>query len=681
MKLDGMMGTRVSEAAQPSAASVLLVDDDPANLTALRGILEPLGVRLVAARSGDEALARVLAQDFAVILLDVRMPGMSGIETAALIKQRRRSREIPIIFLSAFDRDASYIARGYREGAVDYLVKPYEPEILRSKVAVFVDLYEKGERIKQQEALLRRQEREALTRASERRFRTLTDAMPLALWATGPSGAIAYANQRWSEYLGRDPDRGVPMWEIEPLHPDDRDRVMATWEEASRTQEPFELQYRMRKLGDGAYRWHLSRAVPEHDAKGGVTGWIVTAIDIDDQRRAEEALGSLLASEQHARREAEAASRLKDEFLTIVSHELRTPLTAILGWARVLRVEGRGVIDEGRALETIERNAVAQVRLIEDLLDVSRIITGKLHIEVQRVDVREIVLGAVDAIRPAAQAKGVAIEVDAGDEPAGCHGDAGRLLQVCSNLLTNAVKFTPKGGRVAVRLARTEDALTLEVRDTGQGISPSFLPHVFERFRQADTTSTRAHAGLGLGLALVRSLVELHGGAVRAESEGEGRGAVFTVTLPRAAAPREADRSALDAPAQAALHGLRVLVVDDEADARELVATVLEKRGAAVSVAASAADAFEALRSDPPDVLLSDLGMAGEDGYSLIGRVRALGADRGGAVPAVALTAYAGAEVGPRTRAAGFQTHLTKPVDPSRLAAIVADLARRPKAA
>jgi hypothetical protein len=670
-----------AHAPPPSAASVLVVDDNPKNLVALAAILEPLSVPIVEARSGDEALARVLQQDFAVILLDVRMPGMSGIETAALIKQRRRSREIPIIFLTAFDRDASYIARGYRQGAVDYLVKPYEPEILRSKVAVFVDLYVKGERIKQQEALLRQREREALERASERRFRTLTDAMPLALWATGPGGEIAYANRRWAEYLGREPERGVPLWEVEPLHPEDRPLVMSTWEEASRTRLPFEIHYRMRKADGGAYRWHLSRAVPELDPRGGVTGWIVTAIDVDDQRRAEQALTSLLASEQDARREAEAASRLKDEFLAIVSHELRTPLTAILGWARALRGEARGAIDEGRALETIERNAVAQVRLIEDLLDVSRIITGKLHIEAQAVDLRELVLGAVDAIRPAAEAKSLALEVDAGDGPAPHEGDGGRLLQVCSNLLANAVKFTPRGGRVSVRLGRTEAAHVLRVSDTGQGISASFLPHVFERFRQADTTSTRAHAGLGLGLALVRSLVELHGGTVHAASPGEGQGSVFTVLLPRTNATRADDLAEDGEPAKAALDGLRVLVVDDEADTRELVATVLERRGAVVSVAASAADAFAALQEAPPDVLLSDLGMPGEDGYSLIGRVRALAADHGGAVPAVALTAYAGPEVGRRTRAAGFETHVTKPVDPARLAALVAELARRPKAA
>jgi CheY-like chemotaxis protein/anti-sigma regulatory factor (Ser/Thr protein kinase) len=293
------------------------------------------------------------------------------------------------------------------------------------------------------------------------------------------------------------------------------------------------------------------------------------------------------------------------------------------------------------------------------------------------IDLPGVVLAAVDAVRPAAQAKDIALDVAVDGDLGGFEGDAGRLQQVCGNLLTNAVKFTPRSGHVGVRLAERDGAAELAVSDTGQGISASFLPHVFERFRQADTTSTRAHGGLGLGLALVRTLVELHGGTVRAASPGEGKGAVFTVTLPRHGAARARCLRAPDAPAVPVLDGVKVLVVDDEPDARELIAAALESCGAEVHVAASALDALDALEEAQPHVLLSDLGMPHEDGYALIRRVRSLDPDRGGAIPAAALTAYAGPEIGQRARAAGFQVHVAKPVEPSRIAAVVAELAQR----
>ncbi|APR78730.1 Chemotaxis protein methyltransferase CheR [Minicystis rosea] len=660
---------------EPTPASVLLVDDNPANLIALEAILGSLPVRLVKAHSGTEALRCVLDQDFAVILMDVRMPDLDGFETGALIKQRRRNRDTPIIFLSAFNRDVGYIARGYRQGAVDYLIKPYEPEILRSKVSVFVDLHVKSEQIKRQESLLRRQEREALTRETEHRFRMLTDSMPLSVIVARPSGAIYYNNQPWSQYSGDGPARGAMLWELAALHPEERPAVRAAWEEAARTGEPFALQCRLRRQSDGAYRWHLARAVPERDARGELQGWILAATDIDDQRQAEEALERLLIKEQDARREAEAASHLKDEFLAIVSHELRTPLTAILGWAKVLRSDRGSSVDVPRALATIERNALAQARLVDDLLDVSRIVTGKLRLDVRALDLRSIIVAAVDAMRPAAEAKEIVIDVDLAGAPSTFSGDAGRLQQVVSNVLSNAVKFTPGRGRVTVRMREIEGQIELSVIDTGPGIPEAFLPHVFEAFRQADGTAARAHGGLGLGLALVRSLVEMHGGAVRAENGGASAGAVFTITLPLHRTSRLAPEREGVIPVETRLEGIRVLVVDDEADTRELITMLLERSGAEVEAASSAADAFDILRERAPDVLLSDLGMPHEDGYSLIRRVRSLSHSEGGAVPAAAITAYAEADVGERARSAGFQAHVAKPVDPAMLAALVASLA------
>jgi len=380
--------------------------------------------------------------------------------------------------------------------------------------------------------------------------------------------------------------------------------------------------------------------------------------------------------------EAERISRLKDEFLATVSHELRTPINAVLGWAHML---DSGGLDESRrktATETIRRNAETQVRLIGDLLDVSRIISGKLHLRLETLDLADVVRSALEAIKPAAEAK--EIELRAGYPPdAVLVGDPDRLRQIAWNLLSNAVKFTPKGGRVEVAVERADSQIRLVVSDSGVGIEPQFLPHLFERFRQADSSTTRRHGGLGLGLAIVRHIAELHGGTVRAESAGLGHGATISVALPvRAtthavalASSDEATRSEAEQARRLVLQGIRVLVVDDEPDARELVGAVLGQYGANVRVAGTAAEAFDAVRQWHPDVLVADIGMPHEDGYSFLRRVRALSVSEGGAVPAAALTAYAQREDRERAFAAGFQEHVAKPVPPGELADVVARLA------
>lgn len=377
-------------------------------------------------------------------------------------------------------------------------------------------------------------------------------------------------------------------------------------------------------------------------------------------------------------REAQKSNRLKDEFLATVSHELRTPLTAILGWTHLLR-SGRPA-QVARAIETIERNARAQARIIEDVLDVSRIITGKLGLRIERVNLRDVVQAALDTVRPAAEGKHVELVTTMDPTVGETAGDPSRLQQVVWNVLSNAIKFTSKGGRVEVRLDRHESMIRLRVSDTGQGIRPDFLPHVFERFRQEDSASTRAHGGLGLGLAIVRHLVELHGGHVAADSGGEGLGATFTIMLPiRAltAQPAESESHAAAGEvvgAAASLQGVRALVVDDDADARDLISALLEQHGAEVTAAPSARAALDVLEHWIPNVLVSDLGMPQEDGYSLIRNVRAVGTARGFWFPAVALTAYA--QLADKTRAlsAGFQAHVTKPVDPDSLVALIAQL-------
>lgn len=386
-------------------------------------------------------------------------------------------------------------------------------------------------------------------------------------------------------------------------------------------------------------------------------------------------------------RDAREANRIKDEFLATVSHELRTPLTSILGWAHLLRAGQLGEASAANALEVIERNARSQAQLIDDLLDVSRIITGKLRLDVQPVDPAWCIEAAVEAVRPAADAKGIRLQkvIETGVSPVA--GDPARLQQVVWNLLSNAIKFTPRGGRVWVRLERVNSHIEITVSDTGAGISREFLPFVFDRFRQADQTITRAHGGLGLGLAITRHLVELHGGAVHAESPGEGQGATFTVKLPpmtvyqserspKHAHPKASDvHSLADCPER--LDGLKLLVVDDEADTRELLGAVLEQCGAEVTAVGSAEEALEALEKLHPNVLMSDIGMLGEDGYALIRKVRALPAERGGGTPAVALTAYARTEDRVRALSSGYQVHIAKPVEPAELIAAVASLAGR----
>jgi PAS domain S-box-containing protein len=426
---------------------------------------------------------------------------------------------------------------------------------------------------------------------------------------------------------------------------------------------------------------------PIRDKSGKVVGASKISRDISDRKRVETEREELLRRESEARAEAENASRLKDEFLATVSHELRSPLNAILGWARMLGENRLDKNKSARAVEVIYRNAHAQNKLIGDLLEVSRIITGKLRLDLRLVGLIPIINAAIDAARPAAEAKNIRL-ISKLDPAAGlAAGDADRLQQIVWNLLSNAVKFTPGGGEITIQLKREAESITISVSDTGVGIDPEFLPYVFDRFRQFEGDTKRSHGGLGLGLAIVRHLVELHGGTVGAASPGKGRGATFIVTLPLAAPRKEASGAGRDRPAGAGeiqpdsvlaldyLRDLRVLLVDDEPDARDLLSLMLTDYGAEVKTCASAAEALQTLDDWRPDVLASDIGMPGEDGYDLLKKIRAREPERGGRIPAVALTAYASADDERRALAAGYQMHLPKPVEPDLLAAAVARLA------
>jgi signal transduction histidine kinase len=556
-------------------ARILIVDDLPEKLLVYGTLLEDLDAQIVEAHSGTEALKRVLEGEFAVILLDVNMPDIDGLETANLVRRHKNGRHTPIIFITSY-ADEMQTARGYELGAVDYILSPVIASVLRTKVRVFVDLYE-------------------------------------------ARAALARSNQ-----------------ELES-------RV---------TERTAELQKSNERLQG----------------------------EIAERLRAEAEREALLAREKVLRAEAEELSRLKDEFLATMSHELRTPLNAIFGWITLLRTGRLDEASQERGLETIERNARAQKRLIEDLLDVSRIVTGKVALELVTVDPRRVVEAALETMHPAAQAKGLKI-VPLLDISAGTvRGDFARLQQIVCNLLSNAIKFTHAGGQVEVCLARRNDEVEISIADSGQGIKPEFLPLVFDRFRQEDGSISRRHGGLGLGLAIVRHLVELHAGTVDADSAGEGKGAQFTVRLPvreATAIPRAVEVPAGGMATAALLTGVRLLVVDDDPGARELISGMLAGFGAEVSVAESGQAALTLLFAQRPDVLIADLGMPAMDGYALIEQVRALDPEFGGQTPAVAVTAYASPQDRLRALQAGYQNHVAKPVEAEELAIVIASLVGR----
>ena len=509
--------------------NILLVDDQPENLLALEAVLGKLGENLVQASSGEEALRCLLNRDFAVVLLDVQMPGIDGFETANLIRSRARSQSTPIIFLTAFDSSEHGIFRGYALGAVDYLIKPINSEILISKVAVFVDLFKKTAAVQQQTAQLTAMNAEL--RQSEEQFRSLSASSPAGIFVIDRTGRCTYTNPRFQTICGITPDRISERNWHQCVHPEDRDHVLSRWNVYLEHGGEFSEELRFQTQDDGVLWVHV-RSCPMLAITGESLGHVGTIEDITERKEAEVTRAQVMR-EQLARQEAESANRMKDEFLAVLSHELRTPLNSMLGWVRLLRTKQyeKNMVD--RALETIERNAETQSQLIEDILDVSKIIRGKLWLNYRSIQPVAVVQAAIDGARPQLEAKEIDLVTKFEPNISNVWGDSTRLQQIVWNLLTNAVKFTPRKGQITVQLsAETSNMARITVSDTGVGIEPEFLPHVFDRFRQADSTTTRSHSGLGLGLAIVRHLVELHGGTVEATSPGAELGSTFTVRLP-----------------------------------------------------------------------------------------------------------------------------------------------------
>lgn len=634
--------------------------------------LDELGRVLAAHRGGDPAGAAAIVRGGAGRrLMD---------EIRAVAKEMRESEE------ASLDRRAA-AARDARVTSYFYLGTTVVGTVILLSLAGIVHNRLEQRRLDLLRETQNRQRAEASGYESEAKFRVLADTMPQIVWSTRPDGYHDYFNARWYEYTGmprpdetggeRDPKGNGQGWNwSEYLHPEDMEPSKRVWSHSLATGDPYSVEYRFRSR-DGTYRWFIGRALALRDDQGKIVRWFGTCTDIEDQKRALGEREALLAAERAARSAAEKTVRMKDEFVATLSHELRTPLNAILGWTHILRRD-RTPENVDRAVEIIDRNARLQSQMVEDLLDTSRILSGKLRLELQRVDLLPVIDSAVASVQPTAEAKGVRLIAVLGSGGP-IQGDPGRIQQIIWNLLTNAIKFTPRGGRVEISHRKTGSHVEIVIRDTGQGIKPEFLPHVFERFRQEDASTTRKSGGLGLGLSIVKHLVEMHGGLVEAASAGVGQGATFTVRLPLAAIRlSEPERAPMKEflPDTLALKNLNVLVIDDEPDARELVKRVLEDAGAKVVAAGSVEEAIGSLQDGlKPDVVVSDIGMPGQDGYEFIRRFRRL--DGVGKAPAAALTALARSEDRKRALLAGFQTHVAKPVDPAELVTVVASLSGR----
>jgi len=517
----------------------------------------------------------------------------------------------------------------------------------------------------------------AALEASEERLRLAMQAAAMGHWDWDLASGLVLWSPEHNRILGLPPSetRGTYESLIERVHPDDRRAVAAALARTARDHVTFSVEFRA-VWPDGTTHWIAADARTYDGDDGRPTRIVGVVRDVTDRKHAETERERLGESERAARAEAERANRLKDELLARVSHELRTPIAAITLWTHVLRTADPATRE--RAFEAIAQSGRAHTKLVDDLLDTARALTGKLQVDRARLDLARVVGLTLEGLRPRADERSVRLSYELPDHPAWVDGDAARLQQATTNLVENAIKFSARGGRVAIGVACEGKDVELTVRDEGRGIAPSFLPHIFEPFRQADGSSTREHGGLGLGLAIVRQLIELHGGKVAAASEGEGRGATFTITLP-AAAPGGDDESAR--PSAVPPHlvaGVRVLLVEDNDLTRAGVALVLENAGARVVSASSAPAAFAALRAGPPDVILCDISMPGEDGYAFMRRVRALPPAQGGRVPAAAFTAHASDEDRAHAEEGGFQAYVTKPVAADAIVEVIARLARRP---
>ena len=636
-------------------ALVLVIDDSEAGRYATARMLSRAGFRVAEASTAADGLTRVRTEHPDVVLLDVKLPDMSGLEVCRRIKEDPAISTTLVVQISASFVRPSDAVRGLEAGADAYLTEPLDPTVLVATV----------------NALLRVRRAEERERTAAAHLAATFDAIPEGVCLLDADNVIRSCNRAMAEMLRRAPEAIIGQsWSD----------IVGPWLGRDAASLPLRVQdTRIRLEAAAAGRCYDVAVDTVPKGPGPRTGAVCTVADITIRKRAEEEDARLLARERLARSEAEAANRSKDEFLAVLSHELRTPLTAILGWVRTLRLRQPDAEALAHGLEVIERNTRMQAQLIEDLLDVSRIVAGKIVLDRRPVPIATIVEAALEGVRTTADSYGVALNLHMEASGLRVEGDPARLQQVVTNLLSNGIKFTPSGGRVDLHVERQADNAVITVRDTGRGIPAEFLPFIFDRFRQADGGITRAKGGLGLGLAIVRHLVALHAGTVTAESDGDHRGATFRVSLPALSEASTAAPTVAPKSSTSRLDGCWILVVEDDTDTREVVAMVLAEAGAGVKTVSTVSGAESALSAAPWDVLVSDLGMPDGNGYELIRRIRRH--PTLARLPAVALSAHAMDNDARLSIDAGFDVHLPKPVEPEDLVRVVASLARRQSAA
>jgi PAS domain S-box-containing protein len=628
---------------------ILVVDDNPSSLYATSRILRAAGFDVMEAQNGGDALA--LADKVGLLILDINLPDVDGFEVCRQLRARSSTAYLPIVHLSATFMDTEDMSQGLAAGADSYLTHPADPKVLVATVR----------------ALLFARQADVVKRAADARFRKVFELASSGMALLDDNLAFIDVNQALCSMTGRAPSEviGHPLRQlIAPA----QEAVFA--ELSQHLSEAGQWEGTLSVLrADGAVadvEWRIA-------AESAAGARIAIATDVTERRRAEVERERLLASERTARAEAERSNQLKDEFLATLSHELRNPLNAILGWAKVLgRTPGTTpIITQG--LEAIERNSRVQSHLIADLLDFAGIRFGKMRLEMEVVDPAAAILASVDVVEGQAQAKNLQISTQIANRDARVMADQSRLQQIVWNLLSNSIKFTPQNGRIDVVAKAQGGFYQIEVTDSGQGINPEFLPRLFDRFSQQESGTGKSHAGLGIGLTIVRHLAEAHYGTIEAFSDGPGKGATFRVRLPLT----EQQGRSLSEMTSVLLPGLHVLVVEDDPDARALVARILTDSGARVSEAAGADEALAHIGQSVPHIMVSDIGMAKKDGYQLIRTLRAGGYDAS-RLPAISLTAFSRAEDRADALEAGFQMHLIKPVNADLLKAAIAKLVQTP---
>jgi signal transduction histidine kinase len=642
--------------------TVLNVDDNAANRYLKSRALRQAGFHVLEAANGAEAMALTAERRPDLVLLDIKLPDMSGIEVCRQLKQNPRTGTIPVVHISATFTDEQTKATSGQAGADVYLAEPVGPAELTSTLRT----------------VLRLSAAEREVAESHERMRLATEGAGLATWDLAAAGGASQWSPQFYAMLGCEP-AGTPAslesW-VACVREDERPMVRAALAEALGRPGSLSIEHWVGRAGTGAERCIAALGTMEAAPDGTLRRLIGVAMDVTERKRAEAEREALLAQARAGQQAAEEAARMKDEFLAILSHELRTPMSAVLGWLHLARTGDLPPQEQAKALVVAERNARLQSQIINDLLDMSRIVTGKLEREEGSADLAEVLDAVVESARLIAEARRIRIDTAIGAGPWSVQGSPARMEQIFSNLLSNAIKFSADEGRVELRLERAGERARIEVRDYGEGMPADVLPRVFDSFRQMDGSIRRRHGGLGLGLAIVKSLAELHGGSVSAQSPGPGKGSTFVVELPLGATG-EARAAPASEPQgdERGLRGVRVLVVDDEPDHLEMTRNVLSLRGAMVATASGVAEALAAARGSAPDVMVLDIAMPGTDGYELLELLRRE-LDGSRHVPAIALTGLTSRGDARRAESAGFQAHLAKPYEIAELQRTVARLAR-----